>query len=59
VVEKPERKRPFGKPGLRWENNIKINFQDIRWEDVDWLHLAQDMDKWWVVVSTVTNLQIP
>jgi len=59
LVEKPERKRPFGKPDHRRENNIRINFKDICWEEVDWIHLAQDMDKWWAVVSTVINLQIP
>jgi hypothetical protein len=59
VVEKLERKKPFGKPGRRWKNNIKINFKDIYWEDVDWINLAQDMDKWWAVVSTVINLQTP
>jgi hypothetical protein len=59
VVEKPERKRPFGKPGRRWEKNIKIDFKDICWEDVNWIHLAQDLDKWWAVVSTIMNLQIP
>jgi len=45
VVEKRERKRPFGKPERRWKNNININFKDICWEDVDWIHLAQDMEK--------------
>jgi len=55
VVEKPERMRPFGKPGRRWENNIKINFRDICWEDVDWINLTQDMDKWWAVVRKYGN----
>ena len=45
-MEKPERERPFGKPGRRRENNVKINCKDICWEDVDCIHLAQDTDKW-------------
>ena len=56
-MEKPERKRSFGKPERRWENNIKVNLKDICWVDVDSIHLAQD--NWWAVVSRIRNLQIP
>jgi hypothetical protein len=59
LAKKPGRRRPFGKPGRRWKNNIRINFKDICWENVDWIHLAQDMDKWWAVASTVIIPEVP
>jgi hypothetical protein len=37
---KPEGKRPLGRARLRWENNIKMDFREIGWEGVDWIHLA-------------------
>jgi hypothetical protein len=46
LVGKPERKRPFGRPRRRWENNIRVNVREIRWEVVDWFHMAQDRDQW-------------
>jgi hypothetical protein len=42
LVEKPEGKRPLGRPMRRWEDNIRMDLREIRWEDVDWIHLAQD-----------------
>jgi len=43
-IEKPEGKRPLGRPRHRWEDNIGMDFKDIQWEDVDWMYLAQDRD---------------
>jgi hypothetical protein len=57
LVGKPGRKRSLGRP--RWEDNIRIDLREIRWEDVDWIHLAQDRDQWWVVVNTVMNFRAP
>jgi hypothetical protein len=45
-VGKPKRKRPFGRPGCRWEDN-KMDLKEVECEDVDWVHLAGDRDKWW------------
>jgi hypothetical protein len=42
LVTKPERKRIFGRLRLRWEDNIRIDLREIRWEGVEWLHLPQD-----------------
>ena len=42
---KPEGKRPLGKPRHRWEDNIKIDLQDIGWRGMDWIDLAQDRDR--------------
>jgi hypothetical protein len=36
-----------------------MDLREIGWEGVDWIHLAQDSDRWWAVVNTVTNLMIP
>jgi hypothetical protein len=56
---KPEGKRPLRRPEHRWEDNIRMDLWETEWESVDWMHLAQDIDQWWVVVNTVMNLQIP
>jgi len=46
LVGKPERKRQLGRPGRRWENNIKMDLQEVGWGGgMDWIDLAQDMDR--------------
>jgi hypothetical protein len=50
LVGKPEGKRPHGRPRHRWENNIRMDLTEIRWEDVDWIHLAQGRDQCWPLV---------
>jgi hypothetical protein len=42
LVEKPDGKRPLGRPGRRWEDNIRLDLGEIEWEVVDWKHLAQE-----------------
>jgi hypothetical protein len=59
LVGKPEGKRPLGRPRHRWEDIIRMDRSKIRWEDVNWMHLAQDRDQWQAVVNTVMNLQVP
>jgi hypothetical protein len=46
LVVKPEGKRPLGRPGHRWEDNIKMDLREIGWGGVDWIDLAQDTDQW-------------
>jgi hypothetical protein len=46
LVGKSEGKRPLGRPRRIWEDNIKMDVKDIGWEGVDWIHLAQDRDRW-------------
>jgi hypothetical protein len=57
LVGKYEGKRPVGRPGLRWEDNIEIDFHEMGWSmDQIRLKLAQDRDGWWVSVNAVMNL---
>jgi len=59
LVRKPEGKRPLGRPRLRWEDNIKMDLQEVRGGCGDWMELAQDRDRWRALVSTVRNLRVP
>jgi hypothetical protein len=56
---KPEGKRPLGRPGRRWEDNIVMDLREIRCEDMNWVHLAQERDHWWAVVNMIMNLRVP
>jgi hypothetical protein len=58
-LEKSEGRRPLGRPRLRWEDNIKMNLQDVVWGSMDWVDLAQDRDKWWARVNVIMNLRVP
>jgi hypothetical protein len=58
-VEKPVGKRPLGRRRHRWEDNIKMDFQEVRCEGMDWIELAQDRDRWWALVNVVMNLWEP
>jgi hypothetical protein len=51
--------RPLGRPRRRWEDNIKMDLREIGFGDVDWIHLAQDRDRWLALVNTVMNLRVP
>jgi hypothetical protein len=61
LVGKPEGKRLFGRPRRRWEDNIKIDLQEVRYVSMDWIKLcvAQDRDRWRALVSAVMNLRFP
>jgi hypothetical protein len=59
LVGKPEGKRPLGMPRHRWENNVKVDFQEVRCGGMDWIDLAQDRDRWLVLVNAVMNLRVP
>jgi hypothetical protein len=58
LVEKPEGKGPLGKPRLRWEDNIKMDLQEVGGVG-DWNDLAQDRDRWRALVNTVMNFRVP
>ena len=59
LLGKPEGKRPLGRPRHRWEDNIKMGFQEVGRGCGDWMELAQDRVRWRALVSTVMNLRVP
>jgi hypothetical protein len=59
LVEKPVGKRPCGRPRPRWEDNIKMDLQEVGKFGGDWMELAQDRDRWRAFVSTVMNFRVP
>ena len=59
LVGKPEGKRPLGRPRHRWEDNIRMDLQEVGRVCGDWMELAQDRDRWRVLVSRVMNFQVP
>ena len=58
LVGKPEGKRPLGRPKRRWEDNIKIDLQEVGGSCGDWMELVQDRDRWRVLVNAVMNLRV-
>jgi hypothetical protein len=59
LVGRPEWRRPLVRPRRRWEDNIKMDLREIGFGDEDWIHLAQDRDRWRALVNTVMNLWVP
>ena len=57
-MRKPEGKRPFGKPRHRWEDNIKMDLQELGWRGMGWIELAQDRDRCRALVNVVINLWV-
>ena len=55
---KPERKRLLGRRRHRWEDNVKIDLQEVGSGSMDWLKLAQDKDRWRALVNAVMNLHV-
>jgi hypothetical protein len=58
LVGRPEGRRPLGRPRHRWEDNIKMDLQEVRWGDMDWIDLAQDRDRWRDFVNATMNLRV-
>ena len=59
LVGKPEGKRPFGRPRLRWEDNIKMDLREVGGGCGEWIELAQDRDRWRAFVNAVMNFRVP
>jgi len=57
LVGKPEGKRRLGRPRRRWENNIKMDPQEDGCGGMDWIGLAQDMDRWQALVEALMNFR--
>jgi len=58
-VREPEGKRPLWRPRHRWEDNIKMDLQEVGCGVMDWIKLAQDRDRWQALVNAATNLRVP
>jgi hypothetical protein len=58
-MEKPEEKRPLERPRCRWEDNNKMNLQEVGCGDIEWIDLVQDRDSWRALVNVVMNLRVP
>jgi hypothetical protein len=56
---KPEEKRPLGRPRRSWEDNVRMDLQEVGCVCEDWIGLAQVMDRWRALVSAVMNLRVP
>ena len=56
---KSEGKRPLGRPRRRWEDNIKMDLEEVGGGCGDWMELAQDRDRWRALVNTVMNVRVP
>jgi hypothetical protein len=59
LVGKPDGKRTLGRPRHRWEDNNKMDLQEVGWGGMDWIELAQDGDRFWARVNVAMNLQVP
>jgi hypothetical protein len=59
LVRKSEGKRQLGRPRRRWEDNNKMDLQEVGGGCGDWMELAQDRERWRALVSTVRNLRVP
>ena len=59
LLGKPEGKRPLGRPRRRCVHNIRMDLQEVGYGYMDWIGLAQDRDRWRMLVSAVKNLQVP
>ena len=59
LVGKRKGKRQLGRPRSSWEDNIKMDLQEVGCMDIDWIDLAQDRNKWRALVNGVMNLRVP
>jgi hypothetical protein len=59
LVGRPEGRRPLGRSRRRWDHNSKMDLRGIGFGGVDWIHWAQDRDRWRALVNMVMNLRVP
>ena len=58
LVGKPERKRPLGRSRRGWDDNIKMDLQEVGCGYMDWIDLVQDRDRWRTFVTAIMNLRV-
>ena len=59
LMGRPEGKRPLGRPRRRWEDNIKVDLQEVGCGSMDWIELARDRDRLRTLVTAIVNLRVP
>jgi len=59
LVEKPEGKRRLGRHRRRWDDNIKMDLQEVGCGGMYWIELAQGRDRWRALVKAVMNVRVP
>jgi hypothetical protein len=59
LVGKREGTRPLGRPRRRWEDNLKMDLQEVGYEGMEWIELAQERDRWRALVNAVVNIRVP
>ena len=59
ICGKSEGKRPLGGPRPRWENNSKMNLQEVGCGGMNWIDLVQDRERWRTLVNSGINLRVP
>ena len=59
LTGKPTGKRPLGRPGRRWEDNIRMDLEEIGINAGNWVYSAQDRDYWRALVNATLNLRVP
>jgi hypothetical protein len=58
-VGKPDGKRPLGRPRRRWDDNMKLDLQEVGCGGMQWIDLSQDRDRWREIVNAVMKLRVP
>jgi hypothetical protein len=56
---KPERMRPLERPRPRWEDNVKMDLQEVGCWCMDWIKMVQDIDRWRALVTALMNIRVP
>ena len=59
LMGKPEGNRPLRRSRCRWDDNIKMDLQEVECSGMDWIDLAQDRDRWRALVNVVMNVRVP
>jgi hypothetical protein len=59
LMRKPKGKIPLGRPSCRWEDNVKVDLQEVGCDVMGWIKLAQNRDRWQALVDAMMNLQVP